>query len=268
MTAEIPLVSVVIPIFNTKIAFLEAALLSIKQQTYRKYECIIIDDSTDEEVSNFTIDFVSNDDRFLYFHRKKSFGLGDALNFGLSKCSGKYIARMDADDISKPDRLVKQVQFLNNNIEISILGTGVSLVNEHNELFGKKKYPLSNQKIKWEFNFRNALAHPTVMFRSNIYKNGFNYSKKFKFCEDLELWLRLKKNKYEFANLSEKLLLFRESEIFIRGKDDRKYNLKARLMHFDILDIGSYISIIIALFHLIIPDNLRAKIYKIFLISN
>ena len=201
MTSEIPLVSVLIPIFNTKIAFLKAALFSIKQQTYKKYECIIIDDSTDEGVSNFAIDFVSNDDRFFYFHRKKSFGLGDALNFGLSKCSGKYIARMDADDISEPDRLAKQVQFLNNNNEISILGTGVSLVNEHNERFGIKTYPQSNQKIKWEFNFRNALAHPTVMFRSDIHKNGFNYNKEFKFCEDLELWLRLKKNKYKFANL-------------------------------------------------------------------
>ncbi len=268
MTSEIPLVSVVIPIFNTKIAFLEAALLSIKQQTFRKYECIIIDDSTDEEVSNFAIDFVSNDDRFLYFHRKKSFGLGDALNFGLSKCSGNYIARMDADDISEPDRLAKQVQYLNNNKEISILGTAVSLINENNEIFGIKTYPLSNRKIKWELNFRNALAHPTVMFRSNIHKNGFNYSKEFKFCEDLELWLRLKKNKYEFANLNEKLLLFRENEIYKRGKNNWNYNFKARLMHFHIFDIGSYISLSIGFFHLIIPDTIRAKIYKTFIRSN
>lgn len=264
MTSNSLLVSVIFPVYNADKSRLETALLSIKSQTYENFECFIVDDSSDENISDYIENFVFDDDRFIHIRRNTSAGLGDALNHGMGECKGEFIARMDADDVSMPDRFAKQVEFLILNKDISVLGTSVDLINYEDKKYGTKTYPLNDHEIKCHFNIRNAIAHPTVMFRSEIHRVGFNYDKNFKFCEDLELWLRLKKNKYKFANLSESLLLYRENEEYKRETNNWKYNLKARALHFQPIKLGSYISLVTGLIHFILSDNLRAKIYKTF----
>ena len=267
MTLNSILVSVIVPVYNGDKTKLETALISIKTQSYTNFECFIVNDSSDQNIIDYIENFVFDDDRFTHIQRNSSAGLGDALNYGINACKGEFIARMDADDISKPDRFAKQVEFLIKNKDISVLGTSVDLINDEDRKFATKTYPLKDKEIKCHFNIRNAIAHPTVMFRSDIHRAGFNYDKNFKFCEDLELWLRLKKNKYKFANLSESLLLYRQNEDHKREINNWKFNLKARAVHFQPLELGSYISLITGLIHFIIPNNLRARIYKKFLKS-
>ena len=113
-------ISVIMPVYNTEKEYLTEAIESILNQTFQDFEFLIIDDgSTEPHVKETILSY--NDNRIKYFYKENS-GVADTLNFGLSKANGQYIARMDADDISLPERFEKQVSFLDCNPDIYCQG--------------------------------------------------------------------------------------------------------------------------------------------------
>ena len=198
-----PKVSVLMPVYNTKEEYLREAIESILNQTFTDFEFIILNDgSTDENVEKVIKSY--DDERIKYFHKENT-GIADTLNFGMAKAQGEYIARMDSDDISLPERFIKQVEFLDTNKNISILGCNF-------EIFPEIKIVQHPQNIKYLDLLKGCqIGHPTIMFRrSDFEKYNLAYNPKYK-CEDYELWSRAIRY-LKFANLEEVLLRYRWHE--------------------------------------------------------
>lgn len=196
-----PKITVLLPVFNTK-DFVAESIQSILNQTERDFELIVIDDcSTDG-----TIEIVESfqDPRIVLHKKKTNTGYTESLNWGIEKASGKYIARMDADDVSLPNRFEKQLKFLMFNPDISICGTD-AFVRGGNLIFN---YPQTPKAIFANLLMGNSLIHPSIFGRSEIFKK-FKYDTSKEPAEDYDLFTRLVIENKRLANIPEKLLTYR-----------------------------------------------------------
>lgn len=178
------------PVYNGQ-RFLHGATESILCQTWSDFEFLIINDgSTDnsrEIISSFS------DSRIRLIDNPSNIGLTKSLNKGLELAEGEYIARQDADDISYPKRLERQVQFLNAHPDIVLLGTQARAIDEkgrpHKTNF--LRIPVGMLTIRWYLMFQNAFIHSSVMFRrSTVWKELGGYDESFERAQDYELWSR------------------------------------------------------------------------------
>ncbi|ACQ66957.1 glycosyltransferase group 2 [Candidatus Williamhamiltonella defendens] len=226
-----PLVSIIVPTFNESINVLEASLKSLFKQTFRNFECIVVDDSTDLALADFCKQLCLQDSRFIYVKQPNRLGLAASLNLALQKARGDWVARFDADDICMPDRLAQQIEFLSKNKDIDVLGGAVEIVDDSLNRLGFKFYPKAHNDIIKKSHFINPLAHPTVMFKRDLVLNLGGYDTTFKYAEDLELWLRLINKGIKFANLDKILIQYRQSTLN-RAHVNWRFNLKARIKNF------------------------------------
>lgn len=150
-------------------------------------------------------------------------GLAKALNTGIKYCSGEYIARMDSDDISASERFEKQTRFLKNNPDIDILGSAIREFKDNFEESNIRYYPKTTEKAIGYIVKASPFAHPSVMFRRNIFDDGNIYPEKYSANEDIALWFHLLKKEYKVANLVDILLYYRISENFY----ERRSKIKA-----------------------------------------
>jgi len=223
-----PLVSVILPVYNAE-AYIVESIESMLNQTYENIELILINDGSTD--SSLEIMQSYNDARIEIISRENR-GLIASLNEGIKKAKGKYIARMDADDISLSQRLQKQVVFMENSPEIGICGTAVIMFGEGIQ---EKVWRLSleDECIKTELLFSSALAHPTVMMKKVLIDEyQLFYDAGFKHAEDFELWTRFAEHS-SLANLPEPLLKYRVLENSIsRLADkavDQRYNIMQKI---------------------------------------
>lgn len=191
------------PTYNSE-KYLKEAIDSILNQTFTEFEFIIINDgSTDKTIS---IIKKYKDPRIILINNNKNKGLIYSLNLGFKKAKGKYIARMDADDIAIKTRFAKQIKFLENNTEISILGSWI-------KNFGDKKYiwqtPIKHEAIRARMLFESSIAHPSVMIRSSFIKQSkMRYEEKYIHAEDFSFWVKAGE-KIKLHNYPEILLKYR-----------------------------------------------------------
>src|SRR5690606_3161826 len=205
---ENPVISVVMSVFNGE-TYLESAIESVLNQTFTNFEFIIINDHSTDKTSEILQKMVENDNRILVFEKpiNKGFkGFVENLNLGISKARGKYIARMDADDLCLPDRLERQLAFLEKNKEVFLVGTSMSLINEKNEETGEMIALSGLEEIKKRTRIDNPIFHPTILFRNEA---DLFYREKMYACEDFDFHLRSLSEKRILRNLSGKLLKYR-----------------------------------------------------------
>jgi len=201
------LVSVILPVYNCP-AYIGAAIKSILDQTFENFEFIIIDDgstdSTPEIIQTFT------DPRILFF-RQENQGLAATLNRGIELSRGKYIARQDQDDISLPERLAKQVKYLDSYPECAMVGTWAEIYREEKKTKKAYRHPSDNVILQYELLFNNLFVHSSMMLRKSILEQIGVYStdRERQPPEDYELWSRIA-HKYEIANIPEILHIYRE----------------------------------------------------------
>jgi glycosyltransferase involved in cell wall biosynthesis len=138
------------------------------------------------------------------------YGLTYALNTGLEHTSGKYIARMDADDISDKHRLITQYNFLKNNPDIFVCGSNYSLIDENGNLISNVTLPENDKKIKRALFFKNPICHPSVMYRKDFVVSEGGYLGGH-YAEDYDLWSRLSLKKVKFHNIQKNLLGYRSN---------------------------------------------------------
>ena len=199
-----PLVSVVMPMRNAE-RFLTDSVGSILKQSYRNFEFIIVDDESSDESSNIMKSF--NDRRIRLLRNERQMGVAESLNRGLAEAKGKYIARMDADDISLSERLSRQVAYLEKNMNLAAVGTRV-------QYFGGPWGALDLRPCAYSvcgafLIFGTPIVHPSVMIRKSLLdKSGLFYRSDFSRSEDYDLWARLARFG-GLANLSEVLLKYR-----------------------------------------------------------
>lgn len=190
------------PVFNCE-KYIDEAIQSILDQTFQNFELLIIDDGSTDTTAYKISTYKDSRIRSIRFDSNE--GLINALNYGLSQAKGKYIARMDADDISHPKRLESQVNFLEVHSEHVLCGMSVQILPTC-----QKKFPLfSDNEIRAGFLFSNVFYHSSVMFRSKvIFDHNLRYNLNYLGCEDYQLWIELG-NYGKFSNLREIGLTYR-----------------------------------------------------------
>ncbi|MDR0427020.1 MAG: glycosyltransferase [Dysgonamonadaceae bacterium] len=167
---HIPVVSVLMPVFNAE-KYLNTAIDSILNQTYPDFELVIINDGSTDQSEQIILSY--KDERISYHINPANEGLVNTLNKGIAFCSGKYIARMDADDISLPGRFEKQIRFLEKNPDVVMVGGYMDKINEKGKRKTKYNKAVPNHLIKDRLFFGNYFAHSSMMIRKDILKEFF-----------------------------------------------------------------------------------------------
>lgn len=212
------LVSVVMPVYNAE-KYLSYAIKSILDQTYRNIELIIINDGSTDNSLKIIERYKVKDSRVILISRENR-GLISSLNEGFEKAKGKYIARMDADDISLDKRIEKQTQFMDKNPEVIASGTWYKTFNKRKR--AKRKLNTDNNQLKAKLIFNSPLAHPTVIIRrEEIVKYKLKYKHEYFLAEDYEFWFQLSKEG-KLGNVSEYLLLYRLHDGQVTNKMETK----------------------------------------------
>ena len=182
-----PLVTVLMPVYNGE-KYLKEAVESILNQTFRDFEFLIIDDGSTDKSAEIIKSF--NDTRIRLESNGTNLGLIKTLNNGLEMAKGKYIARMDCDDISLPKRLSVQVNFMEKHSEIGVCGSWVKIIGLKQEFINK--YPQNHEEARAYLLFNTPLAHPSVIVRKEVMeKHNLEYDENYKHAEDYELWSRI-----------------------------------------------------------------------------
>lgn len=228
MKANSILISVLMPVYNSE-KYLKEAIESILDQSYKNIELLIINDGSKD--GSDKIIRLYKDKRIRYISFERNLGLVHVLNLGLKIAKGNYIARMDADDISLPDRMQKQINFLNKNKDYGMVGTLYANMNENREIYEIGGQLLDYEEIKTGIFFINAFCHGSVMFRSDfLRKNKIVYKYNLDIYEDYELWIRLAKIT-KVANLDEVLYLYMQNPNgMFSGKSKREIEANAKTM--------------------------------------
>ncbi len=181
-----PKITVLMPVYNGE-EYLRDAIKSILYQTFKDFELLIINDGSSDQSEEIIKSFI--DHRIHLIKNERNLGMVDTLNIGIKEARGKYIARMDQDDISLPSRLKKQYDFMENNPEIGISGSWVKKIGKKKNFISK--YYTEHNELSAYLLFGTPFAHPTIIMRKAIIEpNNLFYNPEYKNAEDIELWSR------------------------------------------------------------------------------
>ena len=208
-----PRISVVMAVFNGE-RFLSEAIASILSQTFPDFEFIIIDDGSTDPSFEIMQAYAKQDNRIRVIVNGKNLGLANSLNIGIANAKGEFIARMDADDISFPDRLDKQVNFLSTHRDIMILGGSQIIIDQDGNPGSQISFSIQPSVLRWNMLLGNGMiiSHPSVMARRDYLLSIGGYSD-LRAAQDFELWSRLfEKDFLPIHNLLDPILYYREHD--------------------------------------------------------
>ena len=198
-----PLVTVLMPVFNAA-QFLHQAIESILQQTFTDFEFIIINDGSTDNSEQIILSF--NDPRIRYIKNETNLKLIATLNKGFALAAGKYIARMDADDISLQNRLERQVQYMEANTDVVMAGSWFESIGEVSKMV---KYESDINLIRFKLLYQTQFCHPTVIIRKSVLQQlDILFDPVYLHAEDYDLFSRLS-YKFKVSNIPEVLLQYR-----------------------------------------------------------
>lgn len=265
-------VSVLMSVYvKEKPEYLKAAMDSVLAQTYPVDEIMVIEDGPlTEELYALLNDYQVKHSNVRRFSFEQNQQLGRALAKGVEICRNELVARMDTDDIAMPDRIEKQVAYMNTHPEVHVLGGAIREFDDEGTTDRVKMMPKTQEEIVEYVKVRNPLNHMTVMFRRNAILEAGNYQH-FPFLEDYSLWSRMLAKGYQIRNLDDILVRARTSMALVKRRSGWSYYKDfSRLRKFQyelgLLNPFEYIKTSIGTFViLMLPGNLKALLYKIFL---
>lgn len=203
-------VSVIMGVYNTlNVDYLNEAVSSIINQTFKDWEFIIYDDGSNQETKEILRKIEQSDNRIRVIYNDCNNGLAHALNTCISESRGLYIARQDDDDLSEPNRLEYQVEFLERNKLYSVVGTRAYLINDEG-IWGTRGEP--GEKSRREHIWGTPYLHPTTMFRKEVFEVvvGYRVATETRRAEDYDLFMRIAANDKRGYVLNEVLYKYRE----------------------------------------------------------
>jgi glycosyltransferase involved in cell wall biosynthesis len=215
-------VSVVLPVYNGS-KYLGLAIDSILTQSFKDFELIVVNDGSTDASGEVIGSF--NDNRLKVITNPTNVGITKSLNIGVKAATGKYIARMDSDDISEPIRLEKQYEFMERNPKVGVLGSNINIIDTEGNFIRFKGRPITNNEIKFYFVINNPFVHSSVMVRKVCFDTLGFYDEDFKYAQDYELWQRFS-IKYRMRNLKRPLLKWRSN------REGISYTKTANQYHF------------------------------------
>lgn len=216
-------ISVVMSAYNAE-KYLSEAMDSILSQSYGDLELIVIDDRSTDRTGQILKEYAARDSRVVVLENQQNMGLTKSLNKGLAIAKGEYIARMDADDISVPDRFAKQVAFLDDHPDYTFVSCIGRYIDEHGNKEQLRPFPETNEQIYAMMPKVDAVMHPGVMFRREDIAAIGNYCEDFRVVQDYDLWFRGMAAGYKFYNIQEPLVLFRRNDSYNTRKS-RAYRM-------------------------------------------
>lgn len=203
-----PKVSVIMSVYNGE-TYLHEAIDSILNQTFKDFEFVVIDDGSTDRSPDILESF---DDRRMVVTHQDRRGLTKALNRAVSSAKGEYVARMDADDVSLPERLGQQVAFLDQHADVALLGCNFYEIDDSGAIVADKELVPENEEIKWRLLFHNCYGHSTTIFRKDCFLRVGGYDEGLVCSQDYDLWVRLSRH-YNLGNLCEFLHKWRRNKI-------------------------------------------------------
>ncbi len=226
-----PLASVVLANYNGS-QFLKEAIESVCAQSFRDFEFIVVDDGSTDNSRAIMDEMAARDSRIVRLYLPQNGGLPNALNAGIKEAKGKYIVRMDGDDICLPQRFERQVAYMERaeNEKVGVCGTFCEVIDTSGKSLGPKRFAENDKDIRRMFWFRNPIQHSTSIIRKKCFEELGGYDTNFPQSQDYELWFRFGQ-KYELHNLPEILLKYRvhgENAILKRQKSTIRGVLLAR----------------------------------------
>lgn len=195
------------PVYNAE-NFLREAIESILSQTFKDFEFLIINDGSTDNSNKIILSY--KDSRIIYVKNDKNLGQAETMNRGLKIAKAELIARMDADDISHPERLEKQYFQMKKDKSLAILASDFDVINEEGGLLYEYRHARSSEEIYYILQFRNCVGHPTVMFRKHIILGTYRGYDMHREAEDYDLWLRVSKT-HKISIINHNLLKLRTS---------------------------------------------------------
>lgn len=230
-----PLVSIIIPTCN-RAKYIKRAVESVLSQTYQNIETIIIDDGSTDETPKIISEFSKKDPRIVILTNRINLGFVKTLNKGISKARGKYIARLDDDDFwQDPEKLKKQVEFLEKHKDYVLVGGGLIKINKEGKEIVRYLFPEKDREIRKSILIDNLFAHSTVLFRKDAWEKVEGYDEQFGFFADRDLWLKLGKLG-KFYNFQEHFTYYlkpeqKRSDHLIRRKLKANIRLRKKYRH-------------------------------------
>lgn len=221
-------VSVIMATYKESEELLKQAIESILRQTYKEFEFIIVLDNPDNlEHIRIIQAYQQIDDRIVFCINEKNIGLTRSLNRALSLAKGKYICRMDADDVSVPNRIMLQKSYIEKEC-VDIIGGLTEVINEDGKaLYSIKKVPSNPDKIRKGLRYNQVIAHPTWFGKKQIFDDLDGY-RQIPLCEDYDFTLRAALKGYKISNLNEIVLKYRMTELSISRSNLFQQYLYAR----------------------------------------
>lgn len=199
-----PLVSILMPAYKTA-SYLREAVDSMLAQTFKDFELIVLNDCSPDDTEEILDTY--DDPRIVRYKGEKNVGLSNVLNVGLEMARGKYIARMDSDDISLPKRLQIQVDFLESHPNIDLVSVGMKLFGAKEETWVRERDP---EKVKINALFHSPVLHASSMWRRDSFeKHGLRFRQEMVPSEDYDLWTRALVRGLKLVNLPEVLYEYR-----------------------------------------------------------
>ena len=258
--------------FSVLMAVFKEALRSVFEQSLIPNEVVLVKDGPlTEELEQIIVDFSSKNEQLKVITLEKNQGLGEALRIGLNACSFDLVARMDSDDICKPYRFEKQIAFLKEHKEITIVGSWIEEFSDcKEEIEAIRELPQEDKQLKIFMKWRNPFNHMTVMFRKKDLLAVGGYQP-FYLLEDYYLWNRLANANYYFANIGESLLWARGGYTMLERRGGWKYVVsESKLLKFmyrsgriNIVEFGA--NLMMKSIIRLIGKHLRHTIYTFFL---
>jgi len=219
-------VSIVMSVFNQE-KYLPIAIESILNQSYTDFEFIIVNDGSNDSSNDIILSY---EDKRIILIEQENKGLPATLNLAISKAKGDFIARMDSDDISDPSRIKKQLEYLNKNPEIDLIGSSVRIIDEDGKILGAVNVPIRPEVISQCLTYRCVVYHPTFFLRKEVFNKVAGYRTEFIYAQDYDFLLRARRKNINIANHTDYLLDYRieSKSSFVKDFNQLRFSRLAR----------------------------------------
>jgi glycosyltransferase involved in cell wall biosynthesis len=217
-------IAILLPVYNAE-QFLRECLDSVIAQTYADWKLFACNDGSKDSSLEILNEYASKDHRITVLDNPENMGIVATINRLLKNIpeNAEFIALLDSDDVCLPDRMMRQINFLENNPDIGGVSSNLEIIDENSATTGFRKYPCSAELVRDALPYSNVLAQPAMMLRKEIIQRAGYYSSEYIGCEDYEFWLRILEFA-DFANLAEPVIKYR-----ISSGQTKSRHLKATL---------------------------------------
>jgi glycosyltransferase involved in cell wall biosynthesis len=258
----VPVVSVVVPVFEPHPVFFRQAIDSLLAQSFSDIEVIIVEDPSSAPGRPMVAGI--DDPRLIHIVNAERTSLPRQHNRALAECRGRFLCRFDADDICEPDRVQRELAFLDANPSVDVVGSMLTIIDAEGRVVGDRRYPTSHDEIVAAMRRFNPIANSTVMFRREVYERFGGWRDSQLPAQDYEWYSRLAAGGARFANLPEALVRYRLHDSSLKSsklRDTIRTTIEVKNTYWQDMDLVSRGIMTAERFLLLLPPSLVLKLF-------